>query len=171
MMTRRAALFSLALMSAAVVSLGAAKSAAAHDAPRVETEVTHHADGRLDVTHVLQLSAAQRLLHKNGVIASNDISGLRARAQVALYTSERFELIADKAVIPLEILGADIGGGHLYVYQTGQLAALPKTWSAKNAILRDLSPRFDNVINLPTKDGIRSIVFSGSDMNVVSSTK
>ena len=143
----------------------------AHDAPRVETQVTLNAAGELDVTHVLQLSAAQRLLFKAGVIDKNDMTGLKARAQAALYSSERFELKADGDTISLDILGAEVAGGHLYVYQTGNLSALPETWSAQNSILRDLSPRFDNVINVPTEDGIQTIVFSGSDLNAVNSTK
>jgi hypothetical protein len=170
MSTRRAILTASFIVGTACLTFAIAPPVAAHDAPRVETEVTHRADGKLEVVHVLQLSAAQRLLHKAGVIASNDVSGLKARAQVALYSAKRFELIADNTTVTLNILGAEIGGGHLYVYQTGQLAALPKTWSARNAILRDLSPRFDNVINVPTLDGIQSIVFSGSDMDAINST-
>lgn len=162
---------SILLTAVCAVSLASTSIAFAHDAPRVETQVTLNAAGELDVTHVLQLSAAQRLLFKAGVIDKNDMTGLKARAQAALYSSERFELKADGDTIPLDILGAEVAGGHLYVYQTGNLSALPETWSAQNSILRDLSPRFDNVINVPTEDGIQTIVFSGSDLNAVNSTK
>ena len=79
----------------------------AHDAPRVETVVTLDNTGEVEVTHTLQLSAAQRLLFKAGIIDKNDMSGLRARAQAALYSAERFELMADGKAVPLEILGAD----------------------------------------------------------------
>lgn len=168
MLTRRGTFAALSLLATATVVF--ASPAAAHDAPRVETEVSHRADGQLEVVHVLQLSAAQRLLHKAGIIESNDISGLRARAQAAIYSSKRFDLFADDVLVPLEILGAEVGGGHLYIYQTGTLATLPKTWSARNAILRDLSPRFDNVINVPTANGTQSIVFSGTDMDTINST-
>jgi len=151
------------------VGISAAAPVAAHDAPRVETVVKLSAAGELDVTHTLQLSAAQRLLFKAGVIDKNDMTGLRARAQAALYASERFELNANGDPIELEILGAEIGGGHLYIYQTGNLAALPDSWSARNSILRDLSPRFDNVVNVPTTEGIRTIVFSGTNIESVNS--
>lgn len=143
----------------------------AHEAPRVETEVALNAAGELNVTHTLQLSAAQRLLYKAGVIDKNDMTGLKARAQAALYSSERFELKADDKTISLEILGAEVQAGHLYIYQTGTLSALPETWSARNAILRDLSPRFYNVINVPTVDGIRTIVFSGSDVDAINTAE
>ena len=149
------------------VSFAIAAPSIAHEAPRVETEVKFNAAGELDVTHVLQLSAAQRLLFKAGIIEKNDMTGLKARAQAALYSSERFELQADNETIPLKIIGAEVQGGHLYIYQTGSLPALPEAWSARNAILRDLSPRFDNVINVPTADGIKSIVFSGSDLDTI----
>ncbi len=163
MLTRRSTLRA----ALCAVSLVIASPSFAHDAPRVETVVTLSDAGVVDVTHTLQLSAAQRLLFKAGIIDKNDMTGLKARAQAALYSSERFELLADDRVVPLEILGAELGGGHLYIYQTGSLDALPEKWSAKNSILRDLSPRFDNVINVPTQDGIRTIVFSGSDLDAV----
>lgn len=170
-MLSRQSILSASLLGASIIlSLGAAAPVAAHDAPRVETEVKYIPTGDVEVVHVLQLSAAQRLLYRGGIIETNDLSGLRARAQSALYASERFDLMADGVPVPLEILGAEIGGGHLYIYQTGQLTELPETWSARNAILRDLSPRFDNVINVPTENGIRSIVFSGSDMDAVNTS-
>jgi len=123
----------------------------------VETEVTLNANGGVEIIHVLQLSAAQRLLYKADVIDKN--------------ASERFSLKADGNDIPLDILGAEVAGGHLYIYQTGVLSELPESWSAQNTILRDLSPRFDNHINVPTKDGIQTLVFSGSEIDTVQSTK
>jgi hypothetical protein len=159
----------ITLTALCAVTLSPVPNAAAHEAARVETEVKLAPSGALDVTHILQLSAAQRLLFKAGIIDKNDMTGLRARAQAALYGSERFALKADGKPIPLEILGAEVTGGHLYIYQTGTLDALPETWSAQNAILRDLSPRFDNIINLPTKGGIRTLTFSGSELDIFQS--
>ena len=144
---------------------------AAHEAARVETEVTLNANGGVEIIHVLQLSAAQRLLYKADVIDKNDLTGLKSRAQAALYASERFSLKADGNDIPLDILGAEVAGGHLYIYQTGTLSELPENWSAQNTILRDLSPRFDNLINVPTKDGIQTLVFRGSEIDTVQTTK
>lgn len=167
MLSRR--LFSLIAFCA--VSWAPAFQALAHDAPRVETEVKLSQSGELDITHVLQLSAAQRLLFKAGVIDKNDMTGLRARAQAALYSAERFELRADGNTVPLDILGAEVAGGHLYIYQTGKLQAVPESWSAQNSILRDLSPRFDNVINVPTADGIRTIVFTGLELDAFQSPR
>ena len=99
---------SILLTAVCAVSLASTSIAFAHDAPRVETQVTLNAAGEVDVTHVLQLSAAQRLLFKAGVIDKNDMTGLKARAQAALYSSERFELKADGDTIPLDILGAEV---------------------------------------------------------------
>ena len=142
---------------------------AAHDAPRVETVVTLNTDETVDVTHTLQLSAAQRLLFKAGVIDKNDMTSLKSRAQAAIYASERFELKANGEPIELNILGAEVEGGHLYIYQTGILHEFPETWAARNSILRDLSPRFDNVVNVPTSSGIRSIVSSGAEIDSLNS--
>jgi len=165
MLSRR--IFLLAALAAA--SLTNPAMSAAHDAARVESNVAFD-NGTLEVTHVLQLSAAQRLLHKAKIIDKNDMTGLRARAQAALYASERFELRANDVSVPLDILGAEVLGGHLYIYQTGKLASLPQTWSARNAILRDLSPRFDNMVNLPSGDGIETLVFNGSDIEAFETT-
>lgn len=145
--------------------------AIAHEAARVETEVTLNENGGLEIIHVLQLSAAQRLLYKADVIDKNDLTGLKARAQAALYAAERFSLKADGKDIPLDVLGAEVAGGHLYIYQTGSITEQPETWSATNSILRDLSPRFDNLINVPTANGIETLVFRGSEIDTVQSTK
>ena len=157
----------LLLTALCAVSFAYGPQAVAHEAPRVETEVKLSNAGELDVTHILQLSTAQRLLYKAGVIEKNDLTGLKSRAQAALYSAEHFDLIADGETISLNILGAEVVGRHFYIYQTGTLPALPKLWSARNSILRDLSPRFDNVINVPTVDGIRTIVFSGTDLDTI----
>lgn len=166
MLNRRT--FFLAAFSA--VSLTLAAPVFAHEAARVETEIKLNSDGALDVTHVLQLSATQRLLFKAGVIEKNDMTGLKARAQAALYAAERFELMADAEPIELNILGVEVQGGHLYIYQTGVLSTAPKTWSARNSILRDLSPRFDNMVNVPSADGIKTLVFSGADIEGLETT-
>ena len=166
MLSRR----SILLTAFCAVSLACVTPAHAHKAARVETQVTLSKTGELDVTHVLQLSAAQRLLYNAGIIETNDLTGLKARAQAALYSSERFKMKADGDSVPLTILGAEIIGGHLYIYQTGSLSSLPKIWSAQNSILRDLNPQFDNVVNVPTLDGIRTIVFRGADLDLFQST-
>ena len=161
---------SLALTAFCAVSVALTVPSFAHEAARVETDVKLNADSTLDVTHVLQLSAAQRLLFKAGVIEKNDMTGLKARAQAAIYVSERFELNADADRINLDILSAEVLGGHLYIYQTGVLKDIPQSWSARNSILRDLSPRFDNMVNVPTENGIQTLVFSGSDIDRLETT-
>lgn len=161
---------SLILTAVFAVSFAATPSVLAHEAARVETEIKLGPNQTIDVTHVLQLSAAQRLLFKAGIIEKNDMTGLKVRAQAALYASERFELNANDEPIDLTILGAEVQGGHLYIYQTGVLSELPQNWSAKNSILRDLSPRFDNMVNVPTLDGIQTLVFSGSDIEGLETT-
>ena len=166
MLTRRTTL----LAAFCAVSFAATAPSFAHEAARVETEVVLNADETLDVTHVLQLSAAQRLLFNAGIIEKNDMTGLRARAQAAKYVSERFELEADGEPVALNILNADVQGGHLYIYQTGALSKIPASWTARNSILRDLSPRFDNMVNVPTVDGIETLVFSGSDIESAETT-
>jgi len=165
MLTRRSA-----FLGTIALTIWAAMPVAAHDAPRVETEITQSENHTLEIVHVLQLSSAQRLLHKAGIIKTNDITGLQARARAAIYSADRFDLYADNKKLPLEILGAEIEGGHLYIYQTSSLQTLPKNWSARNAILRDLSPRFDNIVNVPTADGVRTIVFGGTEIDAINSS-
>ena len=157
------------ILSAIFFATMAAGSAIAHDAPRVETEVVLTDENIVEVTHILQLSTAQRMLFKAGFIDKNDLSGLRTRAQLALYTAERFDLFADTEKLPLELLGAEIDGGHVYVYQSGTVESFPEKWTARNAILRDINPDFDNIINVPTEAGIKTIVFDGTDMNTINS--
>jgi hypothetical protein len=166
MLSRR----TLLLAAIAATSFSIPAMSTAHDAARVESNVSIDG-GELEVIHILQLSAAQRLLYKGGIIDKNDMTGLRSRAQALIYAAERFELKADEETIALDPVGAEIAGGHLYIYQTGTLETLPESWSARNSILRDLSPRFDNMVNVPSKDGIETLVFTGSEIEAFQTTQ
>ena len=155
-----------ALLAAGLFSLSAALPVWAHTAPRVETSIVQTDDGALEVTHTLQLTAAQRLLHQAGVIAEPDLSSLRAQAKATLYTAENFSLVADGETVRLKPIGAEIIGSKVYVYQTGKLSALPNVWQVENTILRREDTHFHNAVNLPTPSGLQTLTFEGTELTI-----
>lgn len=159
------------MFAVGLFSLAATTPVWAHTAPRVETSVVHTADGRLDVTHALQLTAAQRLLHKADVLDEPDLSSLRAQAKATLYAAKNFTLRADDDTVELEPIGAEIIGAKVYVYQTGQLSELPQIWHVENTILRSEDTHFHNAVNLPTRTGLQTLTFEGTQLTTVQSTR
>jgi hypothetical protein len=153
------------------IGLAVAIPASAHKAPRVETSVVQTESGALEVTHALQLTAAQRVLHDAGVLAEPDLSTLRAQAQTALYAAENFALQADGAPVPLTPIGAEIIGAKVYVYQTGEISDLPAVWTVTNTILRSEDTHFHNAVNLPTRDGLQTLTFEGAKITTLETTE
>ena len=108
--TRRAALLGGACALLATPAL-------AHRVKRVESEVVFRDDGSVSVTHVYHAQDAQDALFGAGLIDKPDIAGLRERAKLALYTGETFALTVGGEVVPLDVLGAELLGNSVYVYQ------------------------------------------------------
>lgn len=164
--TRRLALIGVGAASAATL-LGAGP-ALAHRLARTETELRIDADGRVSVIHVYHLQDVQSALYKAGLIAGPDLSSLRARAQLANYTQGRFRLYECDAPVNLSIIGAEIEGGHVYVYQEGQLFLPSNTVDRARltldaSMLRDLLVGQSNSVNVIRNGETRTIEFSGDD--------
>lgn len=143
MTTRRAVLAGgLALMASPAIPV----RAWAHRLARSETDVRIADDGAVRVTHVLHLQDAQDALYKAGLIERPDLGSLRARAKLALYTEERFALLVNGVEAPLELVGAEIEGDSVFVYQEGQVGE--GALLVRNSVLRDLMHGQINSVNV-----------------------
>ena len=90
------------------------------------------------------------------------------RAQLALYVEERFSLAAHEdgqpgSRLPLELLGAELDGEFVLVYQEFA-GELPVALDIRNDILRDVFPSQVNHVNVATGGTVRSVTFSNDDV-------
>ncbi|MGJ8559543.1 MAG: DUF6702 family protein [Litorimonas sp.] len=144
-----------------IAALSVAPPAMAHRLARTETEIRILDDGTLSVIHVYHLQDAQSALFQAGLINEPDLSSLRARAKLALYTQEHFAIFANGVTAPLEIIGAEIEGDSVYIYQDGQIDAGALTIDAR--MLRDLIKNQSNSVNIVRGGQTISLDFSGDD--------
>jgi len=141
--------------------------AMAHRAARTETDIKIYEDGRIDIIHLMHTDDTKRALFTGGIINKPDILGLKARAQVALYVAETFAMFSEDAPIELELIGAEIEGPNVYIYQQGKVDSSVDTLSIDAAMLREFIDNQTNSVNIKfkTESGpqTHSLDFTGRD--------
>lgn len=152
--TRRIVIGGIAAIIAAVPAYG-------HRLARTETDIRIAPDGAVTVIHVYHLQDAQSALFQAGLIDQPDLSSLRARAKLALYTQRQFGIAADGVSAQLDIISAEIEGDSVYVYQEGQIGKGALTIDAR--MLRDLIKRQSNSVNITRNGQTLTLDFSGDD--------
>ena len=120
-------------------------------------------DGMLYVIHSYHLHDAESALAARGIIDKPDLTSLRARAQLALYTQDKFTLFAAGKDIPLDILGAETEGRTVYVYQEAKLDKAPKELIVSASMLREIIPGQLNNVDVTLGRDIRSVQFKDGD--------
>ncbi|ANO49975.1 DUF6702 family protein [Woeseia oceani] len=150
--------------AALIVLLLALLPAGAHRAPgSLSTIDFNAATGMLEIVHRLHLHDAEI-----GVAAVLDdprfsLSQLESRARAALYVEERFQIMSDDAVIGLRLVGAEIAGDYLMVYQERN-GPLPAKIRVRNDILRDAFEGQINQVNIASGTTVRTLTFANDDV-------
>lgn len=147
------------------ISAAPALPAYAHQEKATISEVVwSEASGFLYVTHKLHLHQTEVSLFEAGIIHSAKFESLRARAQLAIYVEKNFSLqTLDGTLVPLELLGAEIEGRDVYVYQQAKLENAPTGLIVSSTLLREIIPNQINHVDVDLGGEIRSLAFRGSD--------
>lgn len=149
--------------------LAAPLPAYAHRAKAALTVVRWNASGKeLEVEHKLHAHDAEVALSQQAGIATPDLSRLEDQAKLALYVEARFSLTPPGGQpLPLKLLGAELQGDHIFIYQELVLQAPPKGLVVENRILRDVFRTQVNQVNFDMAGGdpahIRTLTFNGQD--------
>ena len=117
----------------------------------------------LYITHSYHMHDAETALAARGIIAKPDLTSLRSRAKLALYTDEHFQLSSAGQKVDLEILGAEFEARTVYVYQQVFLDKKPDTITVSAAMLRDIIPGQINHVDFHLSEGVKSIKFKDGD--------
>jgi len=118
----------------------------------------------LEVTHDLHAHDAEQVLAKLGLITSPDLTGLRARARLALYVKQNFQLSTlNGQAIDLTIIGAETGSTYTHVYMEAELTELPSGLLITDTLLQDVFVDQVNQVNISLSNTLRSVVFVAGD--------
>lgn len=116
------------------------------------TEITHRLhshDAELGIGDTLGLPGLSAL----------DLAG---RAHIALYVEENFHIAGFDGDIELTLIGAELVGDHVLVYQEHR-GRLPAQIRIQDGILRDVYPEQVNLVNIEDRDTTRSLTFADDD--------
>ncbi len=154
----------LAFVAAA---LGWALTSFAHREPGSLTTIEWNpATGQTEIIHRLHSHDAE--LGVGAILDMPDLSvlDLEGRAYIALYVEERFRIAGDDGDLSLALIGAEIAGDHILVFQ--ELSGrLPGTIRVLDHILRDVYPTQVNLVNIKDGESVYSLEFSaGADWHV-----
>jgi len=161
MLTRRHSL--QALCGAALITALPIPSFAHRQKTTLSQIEWDEADKALYITHSYHMHDAETALAARGIIQKPDLTSLKSRARLALYTEKQFKLSHGGEEIELEILGAEFEARTVYVYQQVFLDEKPTSLTVSAAMLRDIIPGQINHVDLHFTDEVKSVAFKDGD--------
>ena len=160
-MTRRATLGRAAALCAATsLSLPAYAHRQRLSVSEVEWNPTTKV---LGVTHRFHLHDAEKALAAEGLISKPDLHNLRSQAKLALYVESQFGLKSGDNDIELSVLGAQVEGNNIYIFQEAILEQRPEALTVRCEILRSVFPDQRNHVNLRLYTPVKTLTFSGRE--------
>lgn len=152
----RAFAFLLALLLAIPV--------AAHQQKITISSVAHNPrTGLLEVVHIIPLHDAEHALRVQGIAAPDIVGDVESRRAFARYVAERFAVTQGETSIDLTLLGTEIEGGRLIVYQQAVFQGSDKAIAVHAQILTDVWARQENRVNLGTGTSVETLIFTVGD--------
>ena len=146
-----------------VLLLGIALGAAAHREPGSLTTIKWNASSsKTEIVHRLHSHDAELGVGEVLGIADLSVLDLEGRAIIALYVEARFRIAAGEELIQLDLIGAELAGDYLLVYQE-YAAELPAQIRAHDSILRDVYAAQINQVNIEDGESVHSLVFTADD--------
>ena len=149
-----------------VALLGATLLAAAaqgHRAPGSLSTIEFNATtGNTEVVHRLHTHDAELGVSTVTEVSDVSVLDLEGRARIALYVEERFRIETDTGPVHLSLVGAELAGDYLLVYQEF-IGRLPEAVRLRDDILRDAFPEQINQVNIDTDGVVRSVIFANDD--------
>jgi hypothetical protein len=118
----------------------------------------------LEVIHRLHLHDAEMALSQLGKLDKPDLTPLRARANLALHTHEQFKIFTlEREIMELDIVGVEIDGSFVFVYEEIALTEVPQGLVVQNDILHDVYLDQINTVNIILSDSVKTLTFIAGD--------
>ena len=148
---------------AALALLGIATVCLAHRAPGCLTSIEwNKLSGQTEIVHRLHTHDAELGVGSALNLPGLSVGDIEGRANIALYVEENFQIRAGENELKLELIGAELSGNYILVYQElpGRLL---QNILIRDDILRDAFPAQLNQVNIEDGDSVHSLVFTKKD--------
>ncbi|MEM6908736.1 MAG: DUF6702 family protein [Pseudomonadota bacterium] len=149
---------------AALLALLVAVPAAAHQQKVAVSSIAHNPrSGMLEVVHRVPLHDAEHALRSQGITAPDIISDLDSRRAFARYVAERFSLDVNADEFTLTLLGSEIEGGYLMIYQEAPSPGRGAEIAVSSQILTDVWASQRNRVNIGDGTSVETLTFTAGD--------
>lgn len=146
-----------------VITLTIASACFAHRTPASLTTVKwNEVTGRTEVIHRLHTHDAELGVGASLGLPDLSVEEIEGRAHIALYVEAHFYIKGVDKKINLELLGAELSGSDILVYQElpGRLPQSVLIW---DDILMEAFPAQLNQVNIEDGDSVNNLVFKKGD--------
>ena len=106
---------------------------------------------------------AEHALRVRGDPAPDILGDIESRRTFARYVADRFSLSMAGEPVELLLLGSEIVGGNLIIYQEGPVLPRGVELEVQSQILTDIWALQLNRVNIGSGDELRTLVFRGGD--------
>jgi hypothetical protein len=149
---------------AAAIMLALAIPAAAHQQKAAITSVEHNPrTGMIEVVHTIPLHDAEHALRRQGQASADIVGNIESRRAFARYAAERFSIVVGESALELTVLGTQISGNSLLVFQEGASPGPGTELAIQAQVLTDIWLRQVNIVNVGRGTSPQTLVFRGGD--------
>ena len=144
----------------AFVLMGVVSSTMAHRAPGSLTSIKwNEVSGRTEIIHQLHTHDAELGVGSSLSMIDLSVEDTEGRAHIAIYVEEHFHIKRGEKELHLELIGAELSGSYILVYQEFP-GRLPQNILIHDNILRDTFPTQINQVNIEDGDKVHSLIFT-----------
>ncbi|MEP0392250.1 MAG: DUF6702 family protein [Erythrobacter sp.] len=153
-----------AFLMIALAIPAAFNGAAAHQQKAAITSVEHNPrTGMIEIVHSIPLHDAEHALRHQGSKRADIKGNVESRRAFARYAAERFSIVVGDRELELTVLGTEIEGASILVYQEGVSPGVGAELAIRAQVLTDIWLRQVNSVNVGRGTAPQTLVFSGGD--------
>lgn len=148
----------------ALLMLALAVPAAAHQQKAAITTVEHNPrTSMIEVVHTIPLHDAEHALRHRGKKGADLLGDVESRREFARYAVERFSIATGGRELDLTLLGTEVAGNSLIVFQEGPSPGVGVELTIQAQVLTDIWLRQTNSVNVGRGTSPQTLVFRGGD--------
>lgn len=161
---RARALLALGALTASLLGLGLDPAWAHRLAFSLSSVEWNAEDQSLEVIHRFHTHHAIDAVARAFETGAAAFDTLESQARLGVYVADRFALrAADGAPIPLEMVGVEVNGDFVFVFQEAPMAAEPATLTARSTILHEMFTDQRNQVNITLGGAAHTLNFRPGD--------
>ncbi|MEE4206763.1 MAG: DUF6702 family protein [Erythrobacter sp.] len=147
-----------------LAALALALPASAHQQKAAISILSHNErTGMLEVVHRVPLHDAEHALKRRGIAAPDIIGDIPNRRAFVRYIAERFTVSHEGEKIAFTLLGSEIDGGSLVVYEEAPFPGPGARLKVRSLILTDVWARQENRVNIGSGTQVATLIFRAGD--------